>query len=121
MEWLLAIAVLTAVAPLVVIRVLHRRRLDRPAHRPPGMSVTLSVLPSRTAVVVLGAESDTSSRALDRLVDRAVRDAFVFEAVDVVEVRRRNGEFLYRRHRDHGASRGSADPLRLGPGPREPA
>jgi hypothetical protein len=55
-----------------------------------------------------------------------VRDAFVFEAVDVVEVRRRNGEFLYRRHRDHDAFRPSADPLRpdplrLRPGPREPA
>jgi hypothetical protein len=72
------------------------------------MSVTLSVLPSRTAVVVLDADSEIPSRALDRLVNRAVRDAFVFEAVDAVEVRRRTGELLFRRHRDHEEERAAA-------------
>lgn len=63
------------------------------------MSVTLSVLPTRTAVVVLGGGADAPSAEVATLVECAVCDAFVFDAVDVVEVRHPNGELLERRRR----------------------
>ncbi|MCA1842595.1 MAG: hypothetical protein LC792_05285 [Actinobacteria bacterium] len=75
------------------------RRRGRDAQVPSEMSVTLSVLPTRTAVVVLDVGADAASTTLAGLVDHAVHDAFVFDAVDVVEVRRRNGELLERRSR----------------------
>ena len=72
------------------------------------MSVTLSVLPTRTAVVVVDVDGDVVSPGLTRLVQHAVREAFVFSAVDVVEVRRRDGGVVERRHR----------PVRTGVGAR---
>jgi len=66
---------------------------------PEEMSVTLSVLPTRTAVVMVDVGPDACSADLAGLVDHAIHDAFVFEAVDVVEVRRPNGELLERRRR----------------------
>ena len=66
---------------------------------PEVMSVTLSVLPTRTAVVVVDVGPGPRPADLAGLVDHAVRDAFVFDAVDVVEVRRRTGELLERRRR----------------------
>jgi Ethanolamine utilization protein EutJ (predicted chaperonin) len=98
------IAVLVAAVAVVVTRAVPARYLGRRPHRSGEMSVTLSVLPTRTAVVVLGVETVASSTALARLVEHAVRDAFVFDAVDAVEVRRRNGELLERRRRNGAVS-----------------
>jgi hypothetical protein len=67
---------------------------------PDDISVTLSVLPTRTAVVMVDVGAGPGSADVAGLVDHAVRDAFVFDAVDVVEVRRRTGELLERRRRD---------------------
>jgi hypothetical protein len=86
---------------IAVVRSFRRRRRRSAAGTPrTGMSVTLSVLPTRTAMVVLDVGADAPSSALNRLVEHAVRDAFVFSAVDVVEVRLRSGELLERRSRD---------------------
>ncbi len=97
MEWLVVIGL--AAAAVAVVRLVSGRRLQAGAGRPPEMSVTLSVLPSRTAVVMLDAGPEAQTTAVAGLVDQAVRDAFVLDAVDVVEVRRRNGELLERRSR----------------------
>jgi hypothetical protein len=97
MEWLVVIP--AAAVAFVVVRLVTGGRL-RPGRRLPSeMSVTLSVLPSRTAVVRLDVASDAPPAALASLVDQAVRDAFVLDAVDVVEVRRRDGDLLERRRR----------------------
>jgi len=88
-----------AAAAVAVVRFVSGRRLDPGRPLPPEMSVTLSVLPSRTAVVMLDAAPDAPSTAVAGLVDQAVRDAFVLDVVDVVEVRRRNGELVERRSR----------------------
>jgi microcompartment protein CcmK/EutM len=76
-------------------------RCGRAARRQPAeeVAVTLSVVAGRTAVVVLEGGSAAGSAAGATLVERAVRDAFVLEAVDVVEVRRPDGALLDRRHR----------------------
>lgn len=99
MEWLVAIAVPAAAVAFVVARLIHGRRHESVARLPAEMSVTLSVLPTRTAVIVVDSGADAPSAALAGLVDHAVRDAFVFDAVDVVEVRRHSGELLERRRR----------------------
>jgi len=97
MEWLVVIGL--AAAAVAVVRLVSGRRLEPGPSLPPEMSVTLSVLPSRTAVVMLDAGPDAPPTAVAGLVDQAVRDAFVLDAVDVVEVRRRNGELVERRSR----------------------
>jgi hypothetical protein len=66
---------------------------------PSDLSVRLSVMPDRRAVVVVDVGADAPSGALDPLVQDVIRDAFVFDAVDVVEVRRPNGELVDRRRR----------------------
>ena len=66
---------------------------------PDEISVRLSVLPTRTAVVMVDVAPHACSADVAGLVDHAVRDAFAFDAVDVVEVRRRNGELLECRRR----------------------
>jgi hypothetical protein len=97
MEWLVVIALpLTALA-FILVGAAQARRVVPDA--PPAMSVTLSVLPTRTAVVVLDVETAAPSADLAGLVEHAVRDAFRFHAVNAVEVRRRNGEVLERRLR----------------------
>jgi Ethanolamine utilization protein EutJ (predicted chaperonin) len=98
MGWLI-VAVSAAVVGFIVTRAVHGRRLDSVAHPAPEMSVRLSVLPTRTAVVVLDVGVDAPPAAVARLVEHAVRDAFVFDAVDIVEVRRGNGELLEQRRR----------------------
>ena len=98
MGWLMVLAVPAAVVAFIVSRVVRGRRLDPGAHLPEP-SVRLSVLPTRTALVVLDLGVDAPSAAVAKLVEHAVRDAFVFDAVDVVEVRHRNGEPLEQRHR----------------------
>lgn len=81
-------------------RLFHIGRARRLLGNPPAeMSVTLSVLPTRTAVIVLDGATDSGSAALAALVDQAVTDAFSFNAVDRVEVRRRNGDLLETRRR----------------------
>lgn len=97
MEWLVVIGL--AAAAVAVVRLVSVRRLETGRPLPPEMSVTLSVLPSRTAVVMLDAGPDAPASAVAGLVDQAVRDAFVLDAVDVVEVRRRDGELVERRSR----------------------
>ena len=99
MKWLVVTAFSAAVVAFVLIRAVRSRRPETDAPPPAEMSVTLSVLPTRTAVVVLDVETEAPSAALTRLVEHAIRDAFVFDAVDAVEVRRRNGELLERRRR----------------------
>jgi len=87
---------------LVVARLLSARRCaDRKDHSPEEIVVTLSVLPTRTAVVMVGADADPSSAAVAPLVEHAAREALSFATVDVVEVRRRDGQLLERRRRDH--------------------
>jgi Ethanolamine utilization protein EutJ (predicted chaperonin) len=63
------------------------------------MSVTLSMQSTRRAVVMVDDRPGTHAPDVAGLVEHAVRDAFVFDAVDVVEVRRRSGELLERRSR----------------------
>ena len=71
------------------------------ARRPSDVGVTLSVLRCRTAVVRLDLGADPASAAIAPLVEHAVREAFAFEAVDVVEVRGPDGQLLDRRSRDN--------------------
>jgi len=78
-------------------RAARRQRAEAEA-----VAVRLSVVAAGTAVVVLDGGRHAASGAGARLVERAVRDAFVLEAVDVVEVRRPDGALLDRRHRPSG-------------------
>ena len=78
-----------------VLRRLRESRTDQPGDEP---SVTLAVLPGRRAVVTVDAEPEGASGVAD-LVDWAVQDAFMFDGVDRVEVRRADGELLERRLR----------------------
>jgi hypothetical protein len=82
-----------------IFRGVSGRRPESGGCGPADTSVTLSVLPTRTAVVMLDAATDACSADVAGLVDHAVEDAFVFDAVEVVEVRRRNGELVERRRR----------------------
>jgi hypothetical protein len=102
MDLLMLIAIPSVMAALVVAAGVRRRRA---AHQQSvkEVAVTLSVVSRRTAVVVLDMGSDAASAASANLVEHAVRDAFGFHAVDVVEVRRHDGELLDRRHRDNTA------------------
>jgi hypothetical protein len=95
MVWLVPFAVAAAAVALIVASVL-RRRFKPEAHQPWDVGVTLSVLPSRTAVVMLDLGADPASAEVAPLVEHAVREAFMFEAVDVVEVRGRDGQLLDR-------------------------
>ena len=74
---------------------------------PEEVSVTLSVLPTRTAVVVVDTDADEFSAVVNCLVQHAVREAFLFDAVDVVEVRRRTGMVVDRRRRPVGTRAGA--------------
>ena len=68
---------------------------DQPGDEP---GVTLAVLPGRGAVVTVDAGPE-GSPSVAYLVDQAVHDAFGFDGVDGVEVRRADGELLERRLR----------------------
>ena len=74
--------------------------LKQKARQTSEVGVTLSVLPGRTAVVRLDLGADPASAAIAPLVEHAVREAFLFETVDVVEVRGPDGQLLDRRSRD---------------------
>jgi hypothetical protein len=78
MKWLVVTAFLAAAAAFVLTRAVRPRRSGAGAPPPAAMSVTLSVLPTGTAVVVLDVETEAPSAALSRLVEHAVRDAFLF-------------------------------------------
>jgi hypothetical protein len=56
------------------------------------------VLPERRAVVTVDADPEHSPGAA-HLVDQAIKDAFTFDGVDGVDVRRADGELLERRLR----------------------
>jgi hypothetical protein len=99
MAWLIVIAVATVTVTFAAVRAVRRQRTAAGVRQSTEMTVTLSVLPTRTAMVVLDDGAAAPSAALSRFVEHAVRDAFVFDAVEVVEVRRRNGELLERRRR----------------------
>jgi hypothetical protein len=95
---IVALALLAAVLALALAHALRRQRghaTDQPGQEP---TVTLAVLPGRRAVVTVDADPARSPGAAD-LVDQAVEDAFVFDGVDGVEVRRTDGELLERRLR----------------------
>jgi hypothetical protein len=81
---------LLAVAFTRALRGLREPRTDQSGDEP---GVTLAVLPGRRAVVTIDAEPERASGVAD-LVDQAVRDAFTFDSVDGVEVRRADGELL---------------------------
>lgn len=100
MVWLVVFAVPAAAVTLIAACVL-RRGFKPEAHRPWDVGVTLSVLPPRTAVVMLDIGADPASPEVAPLVEHAVREAFMFEAVDVVEVRGSDGQLLDRRCRDN--------------------
>lgn len=102
MTWFVALVAVVAVAAFMTVRIMQRRRpgSGRPVRS--DTQVTLSVLPSRTAVVMLERGVDAPSAALNRLVEHAVREAFVFRSVDIVEVRKPDGQLLDRRRRPLG-------------------
>ena len=100
MVWLVVLAVASGVA-LIVASVLRGRGFNSGTDRPRHVGVTLSVLPSRTAVVMLDLGADSASGEVGPLVEHAVREAFTFKAVNVVEVRDSDGQLLDRRRRDH--------------------
>ena len=95
------VAVAFAVAHFVKLR-----RTTSEVHQPTDLGVTLSVLPSRTAVITLELGGDPCSAAVASLVEHAVKEAFAFETVDALEVRDRDGHLLDRR------SRGDARPAK---------
>jgi hypothetical protein len=97
-EVIVALALLAAVLALALTHALRGQRehaADQPGEEP---AVTLSVLPGRRAVVTLDAKGDRSSGTA-HLVDHAARHAFTLDGIDVVEVRRADGELLERRLR----------------------
>ena len=100
MVWLVVLAVVSGVA-LIVASVLRGRGFKPGTHRHRDVGVTLSVLPSRMAVVMLDLGADPASAEVGPLVEHAVREAFAFKAVAVVEVRGRDGQLLDRRRRDN--------------------
>jgi hypothetical protein len=92
------LAILAAVLGLAFTRALRGLRgpgTDQPGDEP---GVTLAVLPGRRAVVTVNAETERSAGTA-HLVDQAVQDAFTFDGVDGVELRRADGELLERRLR----------------------
>jgi hypothetical protein len=110
------LALLAAVLGLAFTRALRGLRgpgTDQPGNEP---GVTLVVLPGRRAVVTVVAPPERSPGAA-HLVDEAVRDAFTFDSVDGVEVRRADGELLERRLRpipEWPTAPGPASPLAEG-------
>ena len=98
MDVIVFIAILAAVLGLAFTRALRGRRGPRTGQPGDEPGVTLAVLPGRRAVVTVDAEPERSPGAAD-LVDQAVQDAFTFDGVDGVEVRRADGELLERRLR----------------------
>jgi hypothetical protein len=98
------LAILVALLGLAATRALRRRRGPRTDQAAEEPSVTLSVLPGPRAVVTVDTEPARSPGAA-HLVDQAVRDAFTFDGVDGVEVRRADGELLELRLRPtHGTT-----------------
>ena len=98
MDVIVPIAILAAVLGLAftpALQGLRGSRVDQPGDEP---AVTLAVLPGRKAVVTVNADPERFPDAA-HLVDQAVRDAFTFDGVDRVEVRRADGELLERRLR----------------------
>jgi hypothetical protein len=97
MDVIVPSAVLAAVVSLTSAPALRGRRgppADQPREEP---GVTLAMLPGRRAVVTLQAEGGRVSPA--DLVDLAVREAFRFDGVGAVEVRRADGALIERRLR----------------------
>jgi hypothetical protein len=105
------LALLAAVLGFAFTRAL--RGLQKPAADQPGNEpgVTLAVLPGRRAVVTVDAQPECS-RGAAYLVEEAVRDAFMFDSVDRVEVRGAGGELLERRLRPHIRVADTARPSR---------
>ena len=98
MDVIVPIGILAAVLGFAFTRALRGLRgphPDQPGNEP---GVTLAVLPGRTALVTVDAEPERSPGAA-YLVDQAIQDAFTFDGVDSVEVRRVDGELLEQRLR----------------------
>jgi len=91
-------AILAGVIGFTFTRALQGLRGPSPDQAGDEPGVTLAVLPGRSAVVTVDAEPQRSP-GVACLVDQAVRDAFAFDGVDDVEVRRADGELLERRRR----------------------
>jgi len=92
------IAILAVVLGLAFTRGLRGLRgplTDQPGDEP---CITLAVLPERRAVVTVDVDPEHSPGAA-HLVDQAIKDAFMFDGVDGVDVRRADGELLERRLR----------------------
>ena len=92
------LAILAAVLGLALARTLRGPQEPQTDQAGDEPGVTLSVLPGPRAVVTVDTEPAWSPSAV-HLVDEAVRDAFMFDGVDGVEVRRSNGELLELRRR----------------------
>jgi len=95
---IVAFALLAAVLALVLTHALRSQRghaTDQPGQEP---TVTLSVLPGRSAVVTVDANGERPAGTA-YLVDQAVCHAFTLDGIDVVEVRQPDGELLERRLR----------------------
>jgi len=92
------IAILAAVLGLAVTRALRGLRgplTDQPGDEP---CITLAVLSERRAVVTVDVDPEHSPGTA-HLVDQAIKDAFTFDGVDGIEVRKTDGELLERRLR----------------------
>ena len=100
MPWFIVFGSWTVAVAVVIARLVAVRRSRFKPRLPTEVGVTLSVLPSRTAVVMLDLGADASSAAVAPLVEQAVSEALAFKSVDVVEVRARDGQLLDRRCRD---------------------
>ncbi len=115
MDVIVPIAILAAVLGLAFTRALRGLRgplADQPGDEP---CVTLAVLPERRAVVTVDVNPEHSP-GVAHLVDQAVKDAFTFDDVDGVEVRKADGELLERRLRPTPDS--STTPLPAAPLPQ---
>jgi hypothetical protein len=99
MLWLMVLAVWIVAVALVVARLVALRRSTSEVHLAVAVGVTLSVLPSRTAVVTLEPGADAYSAPVASLVEHAVNEAFAIETVNAVEVRSSDGQLLDRRCR----------------------
>jgi hypothetical protein len=95
--WSIVVIIGAVTLALVVARLLAVRRSSSNLLEEVG--VTLSILPTRTALVMLDPRAGGSSAAVAPVVEHAVSEAFAFESVDVVEVRTRDGQLLDRRRR----------------------
>ena len=98
MNVLVPLAILASLLGFTFIRAVQGLRETSRDHPGDEAGVTLAVLPGGSAVVTVDAEPQRSP-AVAHLVDQAIHDAFTFDGVDGVEVRRAGGELLERRLR----------------------